>query len=143
VRWEGLDGVAERPRVMIEVPRGSFVKRRPDGSRDFVAPLPCPYNYGSVLDTLAPDGDPFDAIVLGARLERGEIVTLPVRAVMGFVDAGVPDPKLVCAAAPLTEEQKSGIARFFRFYARFKRVVNLMRGSGRPTRVTGWLAAGS
>ncbi|HET6582142.1 MAG TPA: inorganic diphosphatase [Nannocystaceae bacterium] len=139
MRWEGLDGVAERPRVMIEVPRGSFVKRRPDGSRDFVAPLPCPYNYGSVLDTLAPDGDPFDAIVLGARLERGEIVTMPVRAVMGFVDAGVADPKLVCAAGPLTAAQTAGIAGFFRAYARFKSVVNLLRGAGRPTRALGWL----
>lgn len=141
MRWEGLDGVAERPRVIIEVPRGGFVKRRPDGSRDFVAPLPSPYNYGSVLDTLAPDGDPFDAIVLGPRLERGEIVALPVRAVMGFVDAGVADPKLVCAAGALTEAQRAGIARFFRFYARFKRVVNLLRGAGRPTRTMGWLAA--
>jgi inorganic pyrophosphatase len=141
VRWEGLDDVAERPRVMIEVPRGSFVKRRPDGSRDFVAPLPCPYNYGSVLDTLAPDGDPLDAIVLGPRLERGEIVTFPVRAVMGFVDGGVADPKLVCAVAALSEEQKAGIARFFRFYARFKRVLNLVRGAGRPTRATGWHVA--
>jgi inorganic pyrophosphatase len=141
VRWEGLQELAERPRVMIEVPRGGFVKRRPDGSTDFIAPLPCPYNYGSVLDTIAPDGDPLDALVLGPRLQRGEIVAMPVRAVMGFVDGGVLDPKLVCSAGPLTDKERIGIERFFRIYARFKRVVNLMRGAGRPTKVDGWLAA--
>jgi len=126
---------------MIEVPRGGFVKRRPDGSTDFIAPLPSPYNYGSVLDTIAPDGDPLDALVLGPRLQRGEIVSMPLRAVMGFVDGGVLDPKLVCSAAPLTEAQRVGIERFFRVYARFKRVVNLVRGAGRPTKMAGWLAA--
>jgi inorganic pyrophosphatase len=139
VRWEGLGELVERPRVMIEVPRGGFVKRRPDGSVDFVAPLPCPYNYGSVLDTHAPDGDPLDAVVLGPRLHRGEIVSVPLRAVMGFMDAGVEDPKLVCSNAPLGDAQRRGIERFFRVYARFKRVVNLLRGAGRPTRVVGWL----
>jgi inorganic pyrophosphatase len=141
VRWEGLDDLAERPRVMIEVPRGGFVKRRPDGSRDFVAPLPCPYNYGSVLDTIAPDGDPLDAIVLGPRLQRGEIVAFPVRAVMGFVDGGVQDPKLVCSFAALGEAERLGIERFFRVYAGFKRMLNFVRGAGRPTRVVGWLDA--
>lgn len=124
---------------MIEVPRGGFVKRRPDGSRDFVAPLPCPYNYGSVLDTIAADGDPLDALVLGPRLHRGEIVSFPLRAVMGFVDGGVQDPKLVCSLSPLDDDQRRGIERFFFVYAGFKRVLNLVRGAGRPTRAVGWL----
>ena len=34
--------------VVIEVPRGSFLKRGSTGRVDFVSPLPCPYNYGSV-----------------------------------------------------------------------------------------------
>ncbi len=126
---------------MIEVPRGGFVKRRPDGSRDFVAPLPCPYNYGSVLDTLAPDGDPLDAIVLGPRLQRGEIVAFPLRAVMGFLDGGVQDPKLVCSFAVLTDAERRGIERFFAVYAGFKRVLNFVRGAGSPTRAVGWLDA--
>jgi inorganic pyrophosphatase len=34
--------------VVIEVPRGSFLKRRSTGHIDFISPLPCPFNYGSV-----------------------------------------------------------------------------------------------
>ncbi len=33
---------------VIEVPRGSFVKRGSRGEFDFLSPLPCPFNYGSV-----------------------------------------------------------------------------------------------
>ena len=43
--------------VMIEVPQWSFVKRKGDGSIDYVAPLPSPFpGYGSVPDSLADDG---------------------------------------------------------------------------------------
>jgi inorganic pyrophosphatase len=34
--------------VVIEVPRGSFLKRGSTGHVDFISPLPCPFNYGSV-----------------------------------------------------------------------------------------------
>jgi inorganic pyrophosphatase len=30
--------------VVIEIPRGSFLKRGSSGQIDFVSPLPCPYN---------------------------------------------------------------------------------------------------
>jgi inorganic pyrophosphatase len=33
--------------VVIEVPRGSFIKRGSTGHVDFISPLPCPFNYGS------------------------------------------------------------------------------------------------
>jgi inorganic pyrophosphatase len=34
--------------VVIEVPRGSFLKRGASGRIDFVSPLPRPFNYGAV-----------------------------------------------------------------------------------------------
>ena len=37
--------------VVIEIPRGSFLKRGSTGHVDFVSPLPCPFNYGSVPAT--------------------------------------------------------------------------------------------
>ncbi|MFY0541612.1 hypothetical protein [Nannocystis pusilla] len=43
-----LPEIGARCRVKIEYPRWSVVKRRSDGSVDFVSPLPCPYNYGHV-----------------------------------------------------------------------------------------------
>ncbi|HET9668554.1 MAG TPA: inorganic diphosphatase, partial [Casimicrobiaceae bacterium] len=51
--------------VVIEVPRGSFVKRGSLGHVDFVSPLPCPYNYGSVPTHIGLEGDLLDAVVLG------------------------------------------------------------------------------
>jgi inorganic pyrophosphatase len=53
--------------VLIEVPRGSFVKRGSTGVVDFVSPLPCPFNYGSVPQYLGLEGDLLDAVVLGPR----------------------------------------------------------------------------
>ena len=38
--------------VVIEIPRGSFLKRGSTGHIDFVSPLPCPFNYGSVPSDL-------------------------------------------------------------------------------------------
>jgi len=39
--------------VVIEIPRRSFLKRGSTGHIDFVSPLPCPFNYGSVPHTSA------------------------------------------------------------------------------------------
>ncbi|MES2638776.1 MAG: inorganic diphosphatase [Myxococcota bacterium] len=122
-------------RVRVEVPRGSFVKRGGDGV-EFVSPLPCPFNYGSVPDTLAPDGDPLDALVLGARLALGAEVDVPVHAVVRFRDDGAVDDKLVCGALP-TDAQLRAVARFFRAYAVARRWMNRARGRHGDTRFLG------
>jgi hypothetical protein len=57
--------------VLVEVPRGSFLKRGSTGHVDFVSPLPCPFNYGSVPNYLGLEGDLLDALVLGPRLPLG------------------------------------------------------------------------
>ncbi len=127
-------------RVRIEVPRWSFVKRKADGRVDLVSPLPCPYNYGSVEGSVAADGDPLDALVLGPRLSFGTIASTRLWAVMGFLDDGVDDPKLVCADARPGAAQRRGIERFFTVYAGFKRAVYRLRGrGGSQTRRLGWL----
>ena len=120
------------------MPKGSFIKRKADGRVDLWSPLPCPYNYGSILGTEAPDGDPYDALVLGPRLSAGQIVSVPARAVMGFVDEGCDDPKIVCAHAPLRPSQRRGILAFFHVYAAFKRLRQRVRGRPGSTVCTGW-----
>ena len=57
--------------VVIEIPRGSFLKRGSTGHLDFISPLPCPFNYGSVPKFLGLEGDLLDALVLGPRLPLG------------------------------------------------------------------------
>ncbi len=47
--------------VVIEIPRGSFLKRGSNGHIDFISPLPCPFNYGAVPDLLGLDNDLLDA----------------------------------------------------------------------------------
>src|SRR5690242_10055053 len=47
--------------VVVEVPRGSFLKRGSTGQIDFISPLPCPFNYGSVLSHIGQEGDLLDA----------------------------------------------------------------------------------
>jgi inorganic pyrophosphatase len=127
------------PEVLIECPRFSFVKRRADGEVDFVSPLPCPYNYGSIPGLMSDDGDPLDVVVMGPRLPRGQRLRVPVVAVLGFVDAGRGDPKVVCSTGPLSATERKGLELFFRVYALFKRGLHLVRGNATDTRFTGWL----
>jgi len=128
--------------VEIEVPRGGFVKRKADGGVDFVSPLPCPFNYGSVPDTTSGDGDPLDAVVLGPRLSRGALVERAELAVVDFVDAGDPDPKLICGDGPLTKEDLQRVVRFFSVYAWAKRKLNRARGKAGITEYRGVTVGG-
>ena len=129
-----LPALGSEIEVVLEVPRFSFVKRRPDGRVHFVSPLPTLFNYGSVPDTLADDGDPLDALVLGPRRARGSRVRGRVLGALDFVDHGVADPKLVVGEI-LRPSDVPTIEAFFHVYARAKRVLD--PGPG-PTRFRGW-----
>lgn len=113
-----------------------MIKRREDGSIDFVSPLPCPYNYGSVPGTLGDDGDREDAVVLGRRLPKGVYSQLPVLARAHFYDAGRYDGKWVCGQA-LRERDKRALVVFFSLYAACKGVLNRLRGLRGSTRFEG------
>jgi inorganic pyrophosphatase len=117
---------------VVEVPRFSFVKRSADGTVDFVSPLPCPFNYGSVPGTTSGDGDPADVVLLGPRLARGARSAARVVGIVDFVDDGAPDPKHVCSRSAPTFLERSAVRLFFGGYARAKRLLNHARGkSGR------------
>ncbi len=121
-------------RVRIDTPRGGFVKRRDDGGIDFVSPLPSPFHYGSVPDTVSPDGDRLDALVLGGRAARGSELTLPLVGRVEFVDAGEADPKLVLSARAPSALERAAVEAFFRAYALAKRVLHRVRGRSGETR---------
>ncbi len=131
-------GKTELAMVRIEVPRGGFIKRKPDGAVDFVSPLPSPFNYGSVEGTLAPDGDPCDALVLGPRLRAGDRVEVRIWGEVDFVDDGLADPKLVCSLGPAPRASDwLRVRLFFWVYARFKAALNRARGRSGPTLLRG------
>jgi inorganic pyrophosphatase len=129
----------ETATVVIDVPRGSFIKRKDDGSVDFVSLLPSPFNYGHVPDTLADDGEACDAVILGPRLARGTRSLVAIQGKVGFIDAGVSDPKWICAPEPLSPAERRRVEGFFRRYAVAKRLINGVRGKRGPTRYLGWL----
>jgi inorganic pyrophosphatase len=127
--------------VVIEVPRGSFLKRGSTGRLDFVSPFPCPFNYGSVPRYLGLEGDLLDAVVLGPHLTRGTRVSVPAVAAIRFEDRGLYDYKVICASQPLTKAQRLGVVMFFDFYAVCKRLLNLVRGRPGRTACDGWCEA--
>ena len=106
------------------MPRWSFTKRRPDGRVHFVSPFPSPFNYGSVPGTLAPDGDPYDALVLGDRLILGARTRGVVRGIVDFLDHDVPDPKLIVSTGSLRRRERMLIEAFFRIYAPAKTLLD-------------------
>lgn len=127
--------------VVIEVPRGSFLKRGSTGHVDFVSPLPCPYNYGSVPTHIGLEGDLLDAVVLGPRLPFGATVRVTAWGAVTLVDRGMTDDKLICSATPPTSADRKAVLRFFRFYAMCKRLLNLWRGRPGRNACDGWRAA--
>jgi inorganic pyrophosphatase len=130
--------VASQLEVVIEIPRGSFLKRGSTGQVDFVSPLPCPFNYGSVPAYIGGEGDLLDAVVLGPRLAAGAQVTVEAWGSVGLHERFMYDDKLVCSSLPITSKQKRNILFFFEIYARCKGLLNRFRGLEGPCRVAGW-----
>ncbi|MCG6873856.1 MAG: inorganic diphosphatase [Betaproteobacteria bacterium] len=127
--------------VVIEIPRGSFVKRGSTGHVDFVSPLPCPFNYGSVPQLVGLEGDLLDAVVLGPRLPLGTRTRVKAWGAVTLTDRGMSDDKLICSAFPLQPSERRGVLRFFHFYAQCKALLNLWRRRPGRNACEGWCEA--
>jgi inorganic pyrophosphatase len=136
-----LEVPARSVEVLIEVPKWGFVKRGSLGRVDFISPLPCLFNYGSIPGYLGLDGDLLDALVLGPRLPRGARVQVYIHGAIGLTDRGMYDDKLVCSSDRLLPGQRERVLRFMVAYGRCKRLLNLLRGRSGPTRCEGWVRA--
>lgn len=127
--------------VVIEVPRGSFLKRGSTGSIDFVSPFPCPFNYGAVPTHLGLEGDLLDALVLGPRLSFGSRTRIKAWGAVTLTDRGMSDDKLICSVDPPTQAERRSVLRFFHFYARCKGLLNLLRDRPGRNACEGWCDA--
>jgi len=127
--------------VLIEIPRGSFLKRGSTGHVDFVSPLPCPFNYGSVPQFVGLEGDLLDAVVLGPRLARGSRVEVKAWGAVTLTDRGMSDDKLICSREPLSGGERRRVLRFFRLYAKCKGLLNLLRRRPGRNACEGWCDA--
>jgi inorganic pyrophosphatase len=125
--------------VVVEVPRGSFLKRGSSGEVDFVSPLPCPFNYGAVPQYLGMEGDLLDALVLGPRLKFGTRLHIRAWGAVVLVDRGMTDHKLVCSHAPVSADEQRRVLRFFHFYARCKGLLNRLRHRPGRNACAGWI----
>jgi len=128
--------------VVIEVPRGSFLKRGSSGRIDFVSPLPCPFNYGAVPTHLGLEGDLLDALVLGPRLRFGTRRRLRAWGAVTMTDRGMSDDKLICSENRPSASDIRKVLRFFRFYAMCKGLLNRWRRRPGRNACEGWCAAG-
>jgi inorganic pyrophosphatase len=127
--------------VVIEVPRGSFLKRGSTGHIDFISPLPCPFNYGSVPDYLGLEGDLLDAVVLGPRLPFGSLVRVKAWGAVTLTDRGMTDDKLICSDRPVDAAQRRRVLQFFNFYAKCKGLLNVWRRRSGRNACDGWCGA--
>jgi inorganic pyrophosphatase len=124
--------------VVIEVPRGSFIKRGSTGQIDFISPLPCPFNYGSVPAYIGLEGDLLDALVLGPRLPLGAHIRVTAWGAVILTDRGLTVDKLICSSHPITSAEQRMVLGFFSFYARCKGLLNLARRRPGRNACEGW-----
>src|SRR5437764_4898737 len=124
--------------VVIEMPRGSFLKRGSTGHLDFISPLPCPFNYGSVPSYLGLEGDLLDALVLGPRLASGTRVRVKAWGAVTLTDRGMSDDKLVCSAQAPSMSQRRFVLGFFHCYAACKGLLNWWRDRPGRNACDGW-----
>jgi len=127
--------------VVIEIPRGSSIKRGSTGHLDYISPLPCPYNYGSVPNYVGLEGDLLDALVLGPRLKVGTEFRIKAWGAVTLTDRGMSDDKLICSVLPPTDADRRNVLRFFHFYARCKGLLNVWRRRPGRNACDGWLDA--
>jgi len=127
--------------VVIEIPRGSFLKRGSTGHVDFISPLPCPFNYGSVPNLVGLEGDLLDAVVLGPRLPLGTRVRVKAWGAVTLTDRGMSDDKLICSTKPLGLSEQHQMLQFFRLYARCKALLNWWRRRPGRNGCDGWIDA--
>jgi inorganic pyrophosphatase len=127
--------------VVIEVPRGSFLKRGSTGRVDFISPLPCPFNYGAVPNFIGLEGDLLDAVVLGPRLPFGARTRVKAWGAVILTDRGMVDDKLICSQSPLNTTERRRVLRFFHFYAKCKGLLNVWRRRPGRNACEGWCEA--
>lgn len=113
--------------VVIETPKWSFTKIAQIGGifkRDFLSPIPTPFNYGYIEGTVGDDGSPFDIIVLGERLDVGSRLDVEVIGKVRFLDDDIVDDKYIASLDGRSHHL--GIMVFFRFYAISKLFRNFL-----------------
>ena len=119
--------------VQVEIPAWSRLKTHADGSLDFVAPLPCPWDYGHIPGETGGDGDPLDALLLTPRTALGQRQESAVQGVALFMDGGLQDDKLICAPDLPSRATRLAVGAFLLGYGVAKRLRHWRLGRSGAT----------
>ncbi|GAB5418582.1 MAG: inorganic diphosphatase [Crocinitomicaceae bacterium] len=130
--------------AIVEIPAGSTEKwevNKVSGEieRDSINGAPrtieylgYPANYGFVPRTILPkelggDGDPLDAIILGAPFEKGTMVHCDIIGILKLKDRGEQDDKLILAHAesPFCDNRYDEIEKFKEDFPGILEIVEL------------------
>lgn len=139
----GREATPEPPEldVVIEIPRGGFLKRGSSGHvvLRFAPALPVQLRLCAAYVGL--EGDRLDTVVRGPRLALGSRVRVKAWGAVMLTDRGMADDKLICSDQPVSAMQRRRLLRFFHFYAKCKGLPNLWRRRPRRNACEGWSGA--
>lgn len=110
-------GAPEEINVAVEIPAGSSIKYEIDSKtgdlevdRLIGEADAFPYGYGFIPQTLSPDGDPLDALVLSsASFEPETVVSCRPVAILEMEDEKGIDSKVICIPVGEADPEFSGI----------------------------------
>jgi inorganic pyrophosphatase len=138
--------------VVVEIPKGSVNKYEYDAAlnvfrldRTLYSPIHYPGDYGFVPSTVAPDGDPLDALVLVESASfSGCVIEARALGLLAMVDQGVEDLKLLCV--PTEDPRQETVQNFNDIEPHRLREIEYFFGiykelEGKQTETRGWRSA--
>ena len=143
----------DQPVAFVEIPKGSRNKYEFDPrfgrvilDRTLWSSVVYPCDYGFFLDTLGPDGDPVDALVLvSAPTFSGCLIPCDPIGVLHMIDEAGDDPKVLCVphsdpvwsrVRALTDIRPSLLDEIAHFFDVYKDLE-----AGKHVTVSGWEGA--
>tara|TARA_Y100000004_G_scaffold195218_1_gene261689 strand:+ start:103 stop:705 length:603 start_codon:yes stop_codon:yes gene_type:complete len=133
---------------IIEIPKGTNTKYEYDENlnifkldRCLVSSLQYPINYGFVPQTIALDDDPLDVLVFNHDpIDRASLVSCRILGVLGFVDGGRVDNKIIAVPHWSPSEKYKTVSDIesshLKIYRQFFKIYKIDRDS--ETRVGDW-----
>lgn len=129
------------PIIVIETPKWNMQKfdyipsctcgscyNPPRFRRVYYSPIPIPFNYGCMPNSIGEDGMPQDIIVVGHKMKQGTEILLGLIGEVEFEDNGEKDTKYI--ASNDGERHELRIHLFFKIYEKAKFFIGLLTGKG-------------
>jgi inorganic pyrophosphatase len=114
--------------MVVETPKGSYTKRGPGGSIEYLSPFAVPFNYGRIEGRLGADGECQDALLLGAFVEADTQFHGHAIGVVRFIDDDVVDDKWILSpTGRISSSDFLMLTRFFSLYTVIKKIGGLLR----------------